>query len=243
VSFVVVSESEDEATMTNTNTIQLLNDDGTASMATALLMSHHGFRRDLGHFAVALRALVAGDPSRIPALRDEWKSFRATLHGHHEQEDAGIFPGLRAQRPELAPVMDELSAQHRLIDPLLERGDHAFAVLETTTGAAEAAAVVTSLSTLITTHLTLEEAHVPAFLRGAKEFPLPPTPEVVAMYAQGFAWASRGVAPDILALVDAMLPAPVREALPAARAAFEARCLRVWGPTTPTTSRTPIPSP
>src|SRR5947207_3118189 len=32
----------------------LLNDDGSASIATALLMSHHGFRRDIARFAVAL---------------------------------------------------------------------------------------------------------------------------------------------------------------------------------------------
>jgi len=222
-----------------TTTIQLLNDDGSASVATALLMSHHGFRRDLAHFAVALRGVVAGDRARVAALADERKSFRATLHGHHEIEDANMFPGLRAQRPELSPVMDQLSAQHRRIDPLLERGDAAFADLSATAGAA--AEVVTELAALLDEHLALEEAHVPAFLRGAKEFPLPPGDEAAAMYAQGFAWSARGVAPEVLDRIFAMLPPAVTDRLPAARAAFEERCTRVWGPTTAGATRTPIP--
>jgi hypothetical protein len=36
---------------------RLLNDDGTASVATALLMSHHAFRRDTAQLAAALRRL------------------------------------------------------------------------------------------------------------------------------------------------------------------------------------------
>src|SRR5262249_43029070 len=148
----------------------------------------------------------------------------------HQQEDAGIFPSLRAQRPELAPVMDQLSAQHHRIDPLLERGDAAFTYLAAR--ATEAAAVIAELGALLDEDLAVEEAHVPALLRGARDFPLPRGDEVIAMSAQGFAWASRGIAPEVLARVDAILPPAVTAKLPAARAAFEDRCTRVWGPTT-----------
>ena len=60
---------------------KLLNDDGTASMATLMMCSHHAFRRDLDCFA---KALEAGELFRAPALRDEWAKFRAALHGHHD---------------------------------------------------------------------------------------------------------------------------------------------------------------
>jgi len=43
------------------NPPNLLNDDGTASMATAFLSSHHGFRRDIRLFAGAVGRAVAGD--------------------------------------------------------------------------------------------------------------------------------------------------------------------------------------
>ena len=73
----------------------LLNDDGSASMATAFMMSHHGFRRDIARFAIALRRLAEGDHGRASALQQEWQSYHATLHGHHTVEDTGIFPNLR----------------------------------------------------------------------------------------------------------------------------------------------------
>jgi hypothetical protein len=61
------------------------------------------------------------------------------------------------------------------------------------------------------------------------------------MYAQGFAWSSDGIAPEVLARVDAMLPANVTTRLPAARAAFAERCARVWGATPKGASRTAVP--
>ena len=74
----------------------LLDDDGAASIATAVMMSHHGFRRDIRRFGLALEALAGGGGAHLAALRDEWRSLRATLHGHHHAEDTGIFPIWRA---------------------------------------------------------------------------------------------------------------------------------------------------
>jgi hypothetical protein len=214
----------------------LLADDGTASIASALLMSHHAFRRDLARFAAAL---AAGDRSRARDLAAEWQHYRGALHGHHEVEDRQMFPGLRGAHPGLAPVFDELSAQHALIDPLLARGDAVFVEVESRS--AEAAAVVAELSALLDSHLALEEAHVPAFLRGATQFPPPGTDAEAELYAQGFAWSSDGIAPEVLERVYAMLPSSVRERLPAAREAFAARCARVWGPQPSGASRTSVP--
>jgi hemerythrin-like domain-containing protein len=102
----------------------LLNDDGSASMATMLMMSHHAFRRDLARFAEALTRVATGNATRAEALRGEWQSFHAALHGHHTVEDTQIFPDLRTGP--LAATVERLSSQHRRIDPLLERGDQAF---------------------------------------------------------------------------------------------------------------------
>src|SRR5436305_11729773 len=113
------------------NAPDLLNDDGTASIATAFLTSHHGLRRDIRLFAGAMGRVLAGNTSNVDALRDEWKRYRETLHGHHHMEDTAIFPGLMAQHPELAAVIEGLTADHRKIDPMLEDGDRAFAELAT----------------------------------------------------------------------------------------------------------------
>ena len=221
------------------NPPNLLNDDGSASMATAFLMSHHAFRRDLGRFAKALPVVSAADAARIEALGAEWLNFRHSLHGHHEIEDARIFPGLKGQSAALAPTIDRLTADHRRIDPLLERGDRAFAALPG--AAADAAGIIAELQALLTDHLALEEAEVVPFLRGAREFPPPATDAEADLFAQGFAWSSHGVAQEVLDRVDEMLPAILTSRLPAARAAFGERCARAWGTAAAGATRTVIP--
>jgi hemerythrin-like domain-containing protein len=219
---------------------QLLNDDGTASMATALMMSHHAFRRDLGRFTQALGALSAADADRSAALQEEWKNYRASLHGHHQAEDHGIFPGLASEHPKVAPIIAGLSADHQRIDPLLERGDEAFSDLRTKKE--EALAIVRELLALLTPHLATEEEHVVPFLRGAKSFPTPGSDAEAEMYAKGFSWAMHGIAPEVLQKLDALLPEALKTRLPAARAEFERRCLRAWGSAECGSATTPIPN-
>jgi Hemerythrin HHE cation binding domain len=226
------------ATMTREAPPTLLNDDGTASVATTLMMSHHGFRRDIALFGIALRRVAEGDHSRVAALQQEWKSYHFTLHEHHEAEDQWIFPQLRSQHSSLGPVLDQLTSDHRRIDPLLEQGDRAFGQLPET-GAA--AALVSELSRLLDPHLATEEAQVIPFLRQAKAFPPPQTDAEAEMYAEGFAWGSHGVAPEVLTRVHALLPETVISRLPAARTAFEERCVRAWGSAKTGASRTAIP--
>ena len=215
----------------------LLNDDGSASIATALLMSHHGLRRDLARFRRALQNVANGDSSRVEALREEWQGYRETLHGHHEAEDTGLFPHILSEHASLGPVIEQLTAEHRLIDPLLERGDRAFSELPDTKAAT---GVIDELKALLDAHLMREEAEALPFLRDLKEFP-PPDAAVLEMYAQGFAWSSHGVAPEVLERVYAMLPESLTARLPAARAAFDARCERVWGSARAGASRTALP--
>ncbi len=217
----------------------LLNDDGSASMATPIMMSHHGFRRDLARFANALQTLAANDTAKAEALREEWKSLRATLHAHHEAEDNGVFPSIAGQHESVRATIERLSADHRRIDPLLERGDRAFAELPSSESAA---AVIRELTELLHPHLATEEAELFPFLREFKAFPPPPDDEAAAMYAQGFAWCMHGIAPDVVDRVYEMLPEVITKRLPDARAAFEARCARVWGPIEIGAARTPIPA-
>ena len=222
------------------NPPNLLNDDGSASMATMLMMSHHAFRRDLGRFAKALERVAGGETSRVEALRDEWKNFHAALHGHHHIEDTAMFPGMRAQNAELGSCIDGLAADHRKIDPLLEEGDRAFAQLPLATGAR---AVVAELQRLLDAHLATEEAELVPHIRPAKEFPTPPDDAAAEMYAQGFAWSMQGIAPEVLEKVQALLPPILTSRLPAARAAFAERCEKVWGSAAAGSARTPIPTP
>jgi hemerythrin-like domain-containing protein len=217
----------------------LLNDDGSASMATAMMMSHHAFRRDLARFEKALQALDPSDKDRVGALQEEWKNYQGALHGHHSMEDNAIFPGIAKEHPEVGAIIEGLGSDHRRIDPLLERGDRAFAALP---NKEEALAVVRELAGLLAPHLATEEEHVVTFLRGAKSFPNPGSDAEAEMYAQGFSWAMHGIAPEVLAKLDAMLPEALKTRLPAARAHFDSRCVRVWGTAACGSATTPIPN-
>lgn len=217
----------------------LLNEDGSASMATMLMMSHHAFRRDLARFGVALEKVAAGDTATVEALRGEWQNYHGALHGHHMMEDSRIFPHLASEHASVAPTIARLTEEHHRIDPLLERGDRAFQALPETQAAQ---GVVAELKALLEPHLATEEAEVAPLLRAAKQFPEPASDEELELYAQGFAWSTHGIAAEVLEPVFAMLPENLRARLPAARAEFERRCERVWGFARGGNATTPIPN-
>lgn len=45
--------------------------------------------------------------------------FCTALDGHHRGEDRSLFPALRAERPELAGVIDKLMQDHSMLTHLL----------------------------------------------------------------------------------------------------------------------------
>ena len=153
-------------------------------------------------------------------------------------EDNGLFANVPQQPQSLRETVARLSADHRRVDALLERGDSAFEALPRVE---LALGVVRELRALLEPHLTTEETELVSFLRGAKHFPAPQTGEAAAMYAQGFAWAMNGVAPEVIERVCELLPESLRAQLPDALRAFETRSLRVWGTAGGGAARTPIP--
>lgn len=225
--------------ITSSQPPRLLNDDGSASMATMLLMSHHAFRRDIARFIQAVAEIQAGDTSRADVVREEWeKSYQQALHGHHTMEDSNIFPDIRSKHPELSTALDTLTQQHHKIDPLLERIDEAFADLS---HPEQIAFLLNELKILLDQHLTFEEAEITPALRDAKEFPVPADDAMAAMYAQGFSWSMQGIAPSVLEEVRKMLPDILVAKLSAAQEAFEIRSARVWGTYTVGSALTSIP--
>lgn len=89
--------------------------------------------------------------------------------------------------------------------------------------------MIRDLTRLLDEHLEAEERAIIPHLRSAKEFPPPPNDEALALYADGFAWSTTGLARSVVEQVYAMLPPALVARIPAARAAFDARCRAVWG--------------
>jgi hypothetical protein len=113
---------------------------------------------------------------------------------------------------------------------LLVEGDQAFAQLPDTRAAA---ALVAHLWALLGPHLRLEEDRIIPLLRGARQFPPVASPEELELFAQGFAWASHGIAPEVLEKVYAMLPPELSGAAARGPGGVPAEARRHLGPERP----------
>jgi hemerythrin-like domain-containing protein len=92
---------------------------------TMMYLLHHGFRRDLARFASAARHTPLAETATWTALLARWDLFALLLHDHHEKEDHHVWPLLRraasaAGDREGLLVLEEMEAEHALIDPLLD---------------------------------------------------------------------------------------------------------------------------
>ncbi len=208
-----------------------LNPDGTVSMASVFLMAHYGLRRDAGRLVRAL----SETPVRVESVREGWKLFHETLHGHHEAEDTRMFPGLRGQNPGLGEVFDGLSNDHRQLDALLARADAAVGALPAQPEIA--ATAIAAVRELLQRHLATEEGAVIPILRHVPVV-FPPLPEAeLPKMADGFAWSTEGIAGEITAPAFAALPEAVRTMLDGAIAAQAEKSRRLWGTVAPAVAR------
>ncbi|MBG0833305.1 nitroreductase family deazaflavin-dependent oxidoreductase [Planomonospora sp. ID67723] len=88
-----------------------------SSWGAALKLIHDAFRREL---ALIRKEIAESGPGLGAQLRVNCLTFCRGLHHHHTNEDAGMFPALAGQRPELAPVLDRLGEEHLKIAALLD---------------------------------------------------------------------------------------------------------------------------
>ncbi|MGH3861325.1 nitroreductase/quinone reductase family protein [Actinokineospora sp.] len=87
-----------------------------ATFGEALKRIHGAFRRELA----LIRTEIAKSGPRLGAqLRVNCLTMCHGLHIHHTHEDQGMFTALEAGRPELAPVLERLRAEHEKIALLL----------------------------------------------------------------------------------------------------------------------------
>ncbi|PZG12013.1 nitroreductase family deazaflavin-dependent oxidoreductase [Micromonospora craterilacus] len=87
-----------------------------SSFGAALKLIHDAFRRELA----LIRAEVdRSGPALGAQLRVNCLTVCGNLHVHHVREDEGMFAGLGAQRPDLAPVLDRLREEHRRVAALV----------------------------------------------------------------------------------------------------------------------------
>ena len=107
--------------MTTTAALQTTKIDFTMMYAT-----HDAFRRDLDR----LEAASAAGPTADDRVREGWENFKTQLLIHHSVEDSYLWPRLRGavpDRPLDLVLLEEMKAEHAVLDPLLAAVDEALA--------------------------------------------------------------------------------------------------------------------
>ena len=131
---------------------------------TIMVAAHNAFRSDLVNLARTVREPGRRSPDGQRSVAAGWELFKRQLHLHHTAEDDLIWPALRERLGHSAnalSVLDDMQAEHELIDPLLKAVDDEFAAA---TGLVDGqprsdglADAVDALVTTLISHLTHEE--------------------------------------------------------------------------------------
>lgn len=140
---------------------------------TMMYLLHHAFRRDLAHFAEAVRRTPFRDRRAWQALPQRWALFATLLHDHHHKEDEVVWPHLRglasrAGDDRALAVLDAMEEEHLLIDPLLDearRGLVDLAVAPTEERRVAVAETLDAVATILGDHLAHEERDAIAVLQ------------------------------------------------------------------------------
>lgn len=133
--------------------------DPTAPADTSSMgIVHDALRRDLARSRTALTtAPYPDDPQRVAIARHlAW--MMAFLHQHHESEDTGLYPLVRAKNPSAATLLDTMDADHQGILPGMAAVEEAARSYEAGPGAREQALrALDTLEDALLPHLRREE--------------------------------------------------------------------------------------
>src|SRR3954465_812870 len=76
---------------------------------------HRAFRNAYDESARLLRAGPTPSPDRVAFLADHIDFALALLHGHHESEDALLYPALVERVPDQAATTQEVADEHKAV--------------------------------------------------------------------------------------------------------------------------------
>ena len=85
-----------------------------------MIRIHDWLRGELGRLGDEVDAHLFGRGERPRNLRAHCLSFCAAVTKHHRGEDAGAFPLLVEEFPELRPLVEKMAQDHVMVSGLLE---------------------------------------------------------------------------------------------------------------------------
>lgn len=178
--------------------------------------AHDAFRRDAARLVAAAPDDAQGRTGDLDAFRPGWQAFRTYLTIHHTAEDTHLWPPVRARLgddPEGIALLEEMEAEHVVLDPLMESVEAQLAAGDT----GRLRATVAALAQVLSDHLEHEEsAGLPLLdaVLGEAEWNTFGQAQRRAIGVRGgahfFPWVLEGASPAVERRVLALVPPPVR---------------------------------
>lgn len=121
----------------------------TRTQLAGFLSMHAGFRNEFGRLAESCAA--PRDRAHEELLEEQVALVLDILHAHHTHEDDVVWPFLVARSPQSTTALDELEAEHEVLDPLI------LAAGDTRRPLTERAATLQRIHEVVNDHLDHEE--------------------------------------------------------------------------------------
>jgi hemerythrin-like domain-containing protein len=174
---------------------------------------HDALRRDLARTRAALAGAVPEERRRALAAHVAW--MMDFLHAHHEGEDAGLYPMVRAANPAAGALLDVMAADHAAIDPAVEGLRVAAARWAGSgTDASDLLDALAALETVLLPHLDREETEAMPVVSATithrqwhawdQEHNI--KPKSLSILAEEGLWLMDGLDPTRRAVVEAEVP-------------------------------------
>jgi hypothetical protein len=188
-----------------------------------VLAIHEQMRIDTRRAAALVAAALPADrEGRLRPFATWAVGFGQELHVHHWVEDDHLFPALVARRPDVAPVIDDLGADHEVVADILERWNPAVARLADprapfAEARAEMLELTTGLRDLLQRHLAIEDDQIvpvisSAFTEGEMQAIIEPVMRSLPKRSLPFTipWNVEALPAEMRAEVLAQAPLPLR---------------------------------
>lgn len=131
--------------------------------ASGMAEIHRLFRSGYGEAPALVRGVMAGDVAHADAVATQLHMLSASLHAHHEGEDARLWGTLTERAPGCAAHVERMKAHHAAMLAHLTALDRALPAWHVSAGRTGADAVLSALDGLngaLAEHLPDEEANV-----------------------------------------------------------------------------------
>jgi hypothetical protein len=131
--------------------------------ASGMIEIHRLFRHSFAEAPGLVEGVADGDKAHADVVASQLDLLSVSLHGHHEGEDARLWPVIDERRPSCALHVERMKQQHAAMLVHLQELDRAVPAWRAAPGATTAApvqAALTGVNAALAEHLPDEEANI-----------------------------------------------------------------------------------